>query len=153
MKLIKYTAAALTLASFTPAQESALYEVTHLIIESATAVDVWTSEHFVRTDIQVTPDSIHYFEAVGEYNKMIKTESTDYSNVLSITDLFAIQPTKPLRVDFDNINESKIKTMTKLSWEQLKQWDQDDLINYIETLQEDLEQTHFDLKQVLTQIK
>ena len=86
MKLIKYTAAALALASFTPAQESALYEVTHLIIESSTAVDVWTSEHFVRTDIQVTPDSIHYFEAVGEYNKMIKTESTDYSNVLSITD-------------------------------------------------------------------
>ena len=43
--------------------------------------------------------------------------------------------------------------MTKLSWEQLKQWDQDDLINYIETLQDDLEQTHFDLKQVLTQIK
>jgi hypothetical protein len=26
--------------------------------------------------------------------------------------------------------------MTKLSWEQLRQWDQDDLINYIETLQE-----------------
>ena len=86
MKLIKYTAAALTLASFTPAQESALYEVTHLIIESTSAVDVWTSEHFVRTDIQVTSDSIHYFEAVGEYNKMLKTESTDYSNVLSITD-------------------------------------------------------------------
>ena len=43
--------------------------------------------------------------------------------------------------------------MTKLSWEQLKQWDQDDLINYIETLQDDLEQTHLDLKQVLTQIK
>ena len=26
--------------------------------------------------------------------------------------------------------------MTKLSWEQLRQWDKDDLINYIETLQE-----------------
>jgi hypothetical protein len=26
--------------------------------------------------------------------------------------------------------------MTKLSWEQLSQWDKDDLINYIETLQE-----------------
>jgi hypothetical protein len=26
--------------------------------------------------------------------------------------------------------------MTNLSWEQLKQWDKDDLINYIETLQE-----------------
>ena len=41
---------------------------------------------FVRTDIQVTPDSIHFFEAVGEYNKMIKTESIDYSNVINITD-------------------------------------------------------------------
>ena len=30
--------------------------------------------------------------------------------------------------------------MTKISWEQLKQWDQDDLINYIETLQDDCEQ-------------
>jgi hypothetical protein len=26
--------------------------------------------------------------------------------------------------------------MTKLNWEQLIQWDKDDLINYIETLQE-----------------
>jgi len=86
MKLIKYTAAAFALASFTSASNTALYEVTHMIVESTSAVDVWTSEHFVRTDIQVTPDSIHYFEAIGEFNKMIKTESTDYSNVISITD-------------------------------------------------------------------
>jgi hypothetical protein len=36
--------------------------------------------------------------------------------------------------------------MTKLSWEQLKQWDQDDLINYIETLQDDCEQHIKNLK-------
>ena len=52
----------------------------------------------------------------------------------------AIHSTKLARLLLDNINESKIKTMTKLSWEQLKQWDQDDLINYIETLQDDCEQ-------------
>jgi hypothetical protein len=36
--------------------------------------------------------------------------------------------------------------MTKLSWEQLKQWDQDDLINYIETLQDDCEHHQKNLK-------
>ena len=43
--------------------------------------------------------------------------------------------------------------MTKLSWEQLKQWDKDDLINYIETLQDDCEQLNFNLKHALAQIK
>ena len=86
MKLIKYTALAFALASFTQSSDTALYQVTHLITESDTEANVWSFGHFVRTDIQVTPDSIHYFEAVGEFNKMVNTESTDYSNVLSITD-------------------------------------------------------------------
>ncbi len=84
MKLIKYTAAALALASC--ASNTQLYEVTHVIAKSDSTIDVWASHAFVRTDIQVTSDSIHFFEAVGEYNKMIKTESIDYSNVLEITD-------------------------------------------------------------------
>ncbi len=83
MKQIILLAGLLTATATPPTK---LYEVTHLIIESSTAVDVWSSGHFVRTDIQVTPDSIHYFEAIGKHNKMIKTESTDYSDVLSITD-------------------------------------------------------------------
>ena len=84
MKLIKYTAAALALASC--ASNTQLYEVTHVIAESDSTIDVWSSNAFIRTDIQVTPDSIHFFEALGEYNKMIKTESIDYTHVLEVTD-------------------------------------------------------------------
>ena len=84
MKLLKYTAAALALASC--ASNTQLFEVTHVICESDSTIDVWSSNAFVRTDIQVTSDSIHFFEAIGEFNKMIKTESIDYTNVLDITD-------------------------------------------------------------------
>jgi hypothetical protein len=84
MKLIKYTAAALVLASCAPNYN--LYNVTHVIAESDSTIDVWSSNAFVRTDIQVTPDSIHFFEALGEFNKMIKTESIDFTHVLDITD-------------------------------------------------------------------
>ena len=84
MKLLKYTAAALALASC--ASNTQLYEVTHVIAESDSTIDVWSSNAFIRTDIPVTPDNIHFFEAIGEFNKMIKTESIDYTNVLDITD-------------------------------------------------------------------
>ena len=84
MKLLKYTAAALALASC--ASNTQLFEVTHVICESDSTIDVWSSNAFVRTDIQITPDSIHFFEAIGEFNKMIKTESIDYTHVLEITD-------------------------------------------------------------------
>ena len=92
MKLLKYTAAALALASC--ASNTQLFEVTHVICESDSTIDVWSSNAFVRTDIQITPDSIHFFEAIGEFNKMIKTESIDYTNVLDITDstLTILQP-------------------------------------------------------------
>ena len=65
---------------------SCLFEVTHVICESGGAIDVWSSNAFVRTDIQMASDSIHFFEALGEFNHMIKTESIDYSNVLEFTD-------------------------------------------------------------------
>ena len=84
MKLIKYTVAALALASCAPNYN--LYNVTHVIAESDSTIDVWASNAFVRTDIQVTRDSIHFFEALGEFNKMIKTESIDFTHVLDITD-------------------------------------------------------------------
>ena len=84
MKLIKYTAAALALASC--ASNTQLYEVTHVICESDSTIDVWSSNAFIRTDIQITRDSIHFFEALGAYNKMIKTESIDFTHVLDITD-------------------------------------------------------------------
>ena len=84
MKLLKYTAAALALASCAPSSQ--LFEVTHVICESDSTIDVRSSNAFVRTDIQITSDSIHFFEAIGEFNKMIKTESIDYTHVLEITD-------------------------------------------------------------------
>ena len=65
---------------------SCLYEVTHVICETADVIDVWSYHAFIRTDIQMTSDSIHFFEALGEFNKMIKTESIDYTHVLDITD-------------------------------------------------------------------
>ena len=65
---------------------SCLFEVTHVICEHEGTIDVWSSNAFIRTDIQMTSDSIHFFEAVGQYNHMIKTESIDYSNVLEFTD-------------------------------------------------------------------
>ena len=65
---------------------SCLYEVTHVICETADVIDVWSYHAFIRTDIQMTSDSIHFFEALGEFNKMIKTESIDYTHVLEITD-------------------------------------------------------------------
>ena len=68
------------------ASNSQLFEVTHVICESDSTIDVWSSNAFVRTDIQVTSDSIHFFEALGEFNKMIKTESIDYTHVLEVTD-------------------------------------------------------------------
>ena len=84
MKLIKYTAAALMLASCAP--NSQLFEVTHVIAESDSTVDVWSSNAFVRTDIRVTRDSIFFIEAIGPFGKMMQTEGIDFSNVLDITD-------------------------------------------------------------------
>ncbi len=84
MKLLKFLPLAAVLASC--ASNSELYQVTHVICESDSTVDVWSSNAFIRTDIQVTRDSIHFFEALGEFNKMIKTESIDYTHVLDITD-------------------------------------------------------------------
>tara|TARA_R100000951_G_C2524528_1_gene144483 strand:- start:185 stop:511 length:327 start_codon:yes stop_codon:yes gene_type:complete len=84
MKLLKYVPLTLALASC--ASNSQLYQVTHVIAESDSTVDVWSSNAFIRTDIQITRDSIHFFEALGEYNKMIKTESIDFANVLEVTD-------------------------------------------------------------------
>ena len=72
------TAAALTAV---PPSEfpvgSCLFEVTHVICESEDVIDVWSASAFVRTDIQMTSDSIHFCEARGEFNHMIKTESID----------------------------------------------------------------------------
>ena len=65
---------------------SCLFEVTHVICESEGTIDVWSSNAFIRTDIQMTSDSIHFFEALGQYNQMIKTESIDYTHVLEVTD-------------------------------------------------------------------
>ena len=65
---------------------SCLFEVTHVICEHEGTIDVWSSNAFIRTDIQMTSDSIHFFEAVGQYNQMIKTESIDYTHVLEVTD-------------------------------------------------------------------
>ena len=36
---------------------SCLYEVTHVICETADVIDVWSYHAFIRTDIQMTSDS------------------------------------------------------------------------------------------------
>lgn len=68
------------------ASNSQLFEVTHIIAEHDSTIDVWSSHAFIRTDIQITRDSIHFFQACGEFNKMIKTESIDFTHVLDVTD-------------------------------------------------------------------
>lgn len=89
MNLITPVLTAVALTAVPPSEfpvGSCLFEVTHVICEHEGTIDVWSSDAFVRTDIQMTSDSIHFFEALGEYNHMIKTESIDYSNVLEFTD-------------------------------------------------------------------
>ena len=84
MKLIKYTAAALALASCAPNYN--LYNVTHVIAESDSTIDVWASNAFIRTDIKLTPDSIYFYEALGPFGELIQTETIDYTHVLDVTD-------------------------------------------------------------------
>ena len=84
MKLIKYTAAALALASCAPNYN--LYNVTHVIAESDSTIDVWSSNAFIRTDIKLTPDSIYFYEALGPFGELIQTETIDYTHVLDVTD-------------------------------------------------------------------
>ena len=84
MKLIKYTAAALALASCAPNYN--LYNVTHVIAESDSTIDVWASHAFIRTDIKLTSDSIYFYEALGPFGELIQTETIDYTHVLDVTD-------------------------------------------------------------------
>lgn len=84
MKLIKYTAAAIALASCAPNYN--LYNVTHVIAESDSTIDVWASNAFIRTDIKLTSDSIYFYEALGPFGELIQTETIDYSHVLDVTD-------------------------------------------------------------------
>ena len=74
MKLIKYTAAALVLASCAPNYN--LYNVTHVIAESDSTIDVWASNAFVRTDIKLTSDSIYFYEALGPFGELIPVSYT-----------------------------------------------------------------------------
>ena len=89
MNLITPALTAVALTAVPPVEfpvGSCLFEVTHVICESEDVIDVWSASAFVRADIQMTSDSIHFFEAVGQYNQMIKTESIDYTHVLEVTD-------------------------------------------------------------------
>ena len=97
MKLITPVLTAVALTAVPPVEfpvGSCMYEVTHVICESEGTIDVWSANSFVNTDIQITSDSIHFFEALGEFNQMIHTESIDYTNVLEVTDssLTVLQP-------------------------------------------------------------
>src|SRR6056300_1587334 len=84
MKLIKYTAAAIALASCAPNYN--LYNVTHVIAESDSTIDVWASHAFIRTDIKLTSDSIYFYEALGPFGELVQTETIDYTHVLDVTD-------------------------------------------------------------------
>ena len=106
MKLLKLTAMALAMTACAP--NSQLFEVTHVIVNGDSAIEVWSANSFVRTDIEVTHDSIHFIEAVGPYNSMVRTESIAIDSlVLEITDssLTIQQPdqiTTYLLFDLDN---------------------------------------------------
>ena len=85
MKLIKYTAAALALASCA-SNTTTCTNVTHVIAESDSTIDVWASNAFIRTDIKLTSDSIYFYEALGPFGELIQTETIGYTHVLDVTD-------------------------------------------------------------------
>ena len=55
-------------------QTEALYEVVAVRIDAPDVCELWSAHTFHRTDIQMKNDSVYFWEAVGEHNKMVVTE-------------------------------------------------------------------------------
>ena len=69
------------------ASNSELYRVHHVIAETDSTVDVWSSDAFWTTNIEETKDSIFFWEQVDlDSDTMTMNEGIDFSNVIDMTD-------------------------------------------------------------------
>lgn len=69
------------------ASNSELYRVHHVIAETDSTVDVWSSDAFWTTNIEVTKDSIFFWEQFDlDSDTMTMNEGIDFSNVIDMTD-------------------------------------------------------------------
>lgn len=84
MRTLLAVIVALTFGSCAPNVYEDLYEVTSVVTKpNEGPIEVYSSSRdFVRTDIKMTNDSIFLMEAVGQYNKLVVTQSFDYLSVV-----------------------------------------------------------------------
>ena len=69
------------------ASNSELYRVHHVIAETDSTVDVWSSDAFWTTNIEVTRDSIFFWEQFDlDSDTMTMNEGIDFSTVIDMTD-------------------------------------------------------------------
>ena len=90
------------------ASNSELYRVHHVIAESDSTVDVWSSDAFWTTNIEVTRDSIFFWEQFDlDSDTMTMNEGIDFSNVIDMTDstLVIKQPDQQITYLFRTITK------------------------------------------------
>lgn len=69
------------------ASNSELYRVHHVIAETDSTVDVWSSDAFWTTNIEVTKDSIFFWEQFDlDSDTMTMNQGIDFSTVIDMTD-------------------------------------------------------------------
>ena len=69
------------------ASNTELYRVHHVIAETDSTVDVWSSDAFWTTNIEVTKDSIFFWEQFDlDSDTMTMNQGIDFSTVIDMTD-------------------------------------------------------------------
>ena len=69
------------------ASNTELYRVHHVIAETDSTVDVWSSDAFWTTNIEVTRDSIFFWEQFDlDSDTMTMNQGIDFSTVIDMTD-------------------------------------------------------------------
>ena len=69
------------------ASNTELYRVHHVIAETDSTVDVWSSDAFWTTNIEVTRDSIFFWEQFDlDSDTMTMNQAIDFSTVIDMTD-------------------------------------------------------------------
>ena len=94
------------LLSVSCASKSELYRVHRVVAETDLTLDTWTSEAFWLTNIEVTKDSIHFWEQLDpESDIMTNNSSYDFKDVLELTDstLVMLQPDQVITYFFNPI--------------------------------------------------
>ena len=90
------------------ASNSELYRVHHVIAETDSTVDVWSSDAFWTTNIEVTRDSIFFWEQFDlDSDTMTMNQGIDFSTVIDMTDstLVIKQPDQQITYLFRTITK------------------------------------------------